>query len=139
MLNINNLDIIFNRGDINQVHALRSVNLHLPPGEFVAIIGSNGAGKSTLLNSVAGVFPATGGQMTIDGQDITDWPEYRRANLMGRVFQNPMLGTAASMTIEQNLTLALKRGQTRGLRIGVTAHRREQFRESLAQFGLGLE
>jgi putative ABC transport system ATP-binding protein len=139
MLKINNLSMVFHSGEVNEVHALRRVDLHLPPGEFVAVIGSNGAGKSTLLNTIAGVNSCTSGQITIDNQDVTDWPEYRRAHLVGRVFQNPLLGTAAAMTIEQNLTLALKRGQNRGLRIGVTAHRREQFREALAHFGLGLE
>lgn len=122
--------MIFNPGDVNEIYALKNVDLQLPPGEFVAIIGSNGAGKSTLLNTVAGVFPATAGRITIAGQDVTTWPEHRRANLIGRVFQNPLLGTAASMTIEQNLTLAIKRGQRRGLRIGVTRQRREQFREA---------
>lgn len=139
MLHISNLTMIFNPGDVNEIYALKNVDLQLPPGEFVAIIGSNGAGKSTLLNTVAGVFPATAGRITIAGQDVTTWPEHRRANLIGRVFQNPLLGTAASMTIEQNLTLAIKRGQRRGLRIGVTRQRREQFREALAHFGLGLE
>jgi putative ABC transport system ATP-binding protein len=139
MLKITELDIIFYPGEVNEVRALRQVNLHLPPGEFVAVIGSNGAGKSTLLNTIAGVFPPSRGRIIIDNQDVSAWPEYRRANLVARVFQNPLMGTAASMTIEQNLTLALKRGQPRGLRIGVTAHRREQFREALAHFGLGLE
>ena len=139
MLKITNLEIIFNPGDINQVHALNNINLLLPPGEFVTVIGSNGAGKSTLLNTVAGVFAPITGQILIDNQDVTDWPEYRRATMVSRVFQNPLMGTAASMTIEQNLTLAIKRGQQRGLRIGVTAQRREQFRDALAHFGLGLE
>lgn len=131
--------MVFNPGDVNEVRALRDVNLHLPPGEFVAVIGSNGAGKSTLLNTIAGVFPCTTGKIEIDGQDVTDWPEHRRAKLVGRVFQDPLLGTAASMTIEQNLTLAIKRGQSRGLRIGVTPRRRSKFKEALSHFGLGLE
>lgn len=139
MLKVTNLDVVFHPGDINEVHALKSVDLHLPPGEFVAVIGSNGAGKSTLLNTIAGVFPPTQGQIVIDDQDVTDWPEHRRASLVGRVFQNPLVGTAASMSIEQNLTLAVKRGARRGLNIGVTAKRREQFREALSHFGLGLE
>ena len=139
MLKISNLNMLFNRGSVNEVHALRDVDLHLPPGDFVTIIGSNGAGKSTLLNTVAGVFPISGGSIFIDGQNVTDWPEYRRASLVGRVFQDPLLGTASSMTIEQNLTLAAKRGHRRGLRRGVTPHVRERFREALAQFGLGLE
>ncbi|MFQ5577186.1 MAG: ABC transporter ATP-binding protein, partial [Anaerolineae bacterium] len=139
MLKISNLHMIFHPGEVNEVHALKDISLHLPPGEFVAVIGSNGAGKSTLLNTIAGVFPCTRGQITIDDHNVTGWPEYRRAGLVGRVFQNPLMGTAASMTIEQNLTLAIKRGQKRGLRPGVTARRRERFREALAHFGLGLE
>ena len=139
MLKISNLNVTFNPGDINEVQALKEISLHLPPGEFVAVIGSNGAGKSTLLNSVAGVFPVSRGHIEIDGQDVTDWPEYRRARLVGRVFQNPLMGTAASMTIEQNLTLAAKRSQWRGLGLGITAQKREQFREALSHFGLGLE
>ena len=139
MLKISHLDIIFNLGNVNEIHALKDINLHLPPGEFLAIIGSNGAGKSTLLNAVAGVFPPTNGQIVINDQDVSTWPEHRRATMVGRVFQNPLMGTAASMSIEQNLTLAIKRGQTRGLGIGVTAKRRTQFREALAHFGLGLE
>lgn len=139
MLKIRNLSKTFNRGEINEVRALREIDLHLPPGDFVSVIGSNGAGKSSLLNVIAGVFPCTTGQIVIDDQDVTGWPEYRRAQLIGRVFQNPLMGTAASMSIEQNLTLAMKRGQTRGLRIGVTGQRRAHFREALAHFGLGLE
>lgn len=139
MLKISNLSVIFNPGNVNQVHALKDVTLHLPPGEFVAVIGSNGAGKSTLLNSVAGVFPVREGTVDIDGQDVTGWPEYRRARLVGRVFQNPLMGTAASMTIEQNLTLAAKRSHWRGVGLGVTPQKREQFREALSHFGLGLE
>ncbi|MCB9078014.1 MAG: ATP-binding cassette domain-containing protein [Anaerolineaceae bacterium] len=139
MLKLTNLSMVFNPGSINEVRALTDVSLHLPPGEFVSVIGSNGAGKSTLLNTIAGVFPVTQGRITIDGQDVTAWPEHRRAALVGRVFQDPLLGTAASMTIEQNLTLAIKRGLRRGLRRGVTPHLRARFREALAQFGLGLE
>ena len=139
MLTIKNLNVIFNPGDINEVHALKDVSLHMPSGEFIAVIGSNGAGKSTLLNAVAGVFPTNRGQIEIDGQDVTGWPEHRRATLVGRVFQNPLSGTAASMTIEQNLTLAAKRSPWRSLKLGVTAQKRAQFKEVLAQLGLGLE
>jgi putative ABC transport system ATP-binding protein len=139
MLEISSLNMIFNPGDINQVRALKNINLSLPPGEFVTIIGSNGAGKSTLLNTVAGVFPPTAGRVVIDHQDVSRWSEHRRATLIGRVFQNPLLGTAATMTIEQNLTLAIKRGNRRSLATGVTRQRRNQFREALAHFGLGLE
>ncbi len=139
MLELTNLSKIFNRGQVNEVRALRDVDLHLSPGEFVTIIGSNGAGKSTLLNTIAGVFPTTTGKIIIDDQDVTGWPEHRRARLVGRVFQDPLKGTAASMSIEQNLTLAAKRGQRRGLRLGVTDEQRERFREALSHFGLGLE
>ncbi len=139
MLKLENVTKTFNLGQINEVRALHDVNLHLPAGEFVTVIGSNGAGKSTLLNVIAGVFPCTSGAVEIEGHDVTGWPEHRRAHLIGRVFQNPLMGTAASMTIEQNLTLALRRGKRRGLGIGVTGERREQFREALSHFGLGLE
>lgn len=139
MLKLVDVSKTFNLGQINEVRALRDVNLHLPAGEFVTVIGSNGAGKSTLLNVIAGVFPSTGGGVKIGGRDVTGWPEHRRAQLIGRVFQNPLMGTAASMTIEQNLTLALRRGERRGLGIGVTGDRREQFREALSHFDLGLE
>lgn len=139
MLTIKNLNKTFHAGEVNEVRALRRVDLHLPPGDFVSVIGSNGAGKSTLLNAIAGVYPVTTGQIIIDGQDVTNWPEHRRAALVGRVFQDPLTGTAASMTIEQNLALALKRGQKRTLRLGVTDERRQQFREVLSHLGLGLE
>jgi putative ABC transport system ATP-binding protein len=139
LLTIKDLSKTFHAGEANEVKALREIDLHLAPGDFVSVIGSNGAGKSSLLNTVAGVFPVSQGQIIIDGQDVTNWPEYRRAAVIGRVFQNPLVGTAASMTIEQNLTLALRRGQSRTLRKGVTKERRDQFREVLAQLGLGLE
>lgn len=139
MLTIENLSKTFYAGQVNEVQALREIDLKLSAGDFVTIIGSNGAGKSTLLNAITGVFPISQGQIRIDGQDVTNWPEYKRAGLISRVFQNPLMGTAASMTIEQNLTLALKRGQSRTLRRGVTAKRREQFRDILSHLGLGLE
>jgi putative ABC transport system ATP-binding protein len=134
-----NLGKTFHAGDVNEIKALRQIDLHLPPGDFVSVIGSNGAGKSTLLNAIAGVYPVTTGQIIIDGQDVTNWPEHKRAAFVGRVFQDPLTGTAASMTIEQNLTLALKRGQKRTLRTGVTEERRQQFREVLSHLELGLE
>ena len=139
MLITRNLGKTFHAGDVNEVRALRQIDLHLPPGDFVSVIGSNGAGKSTLLNAVAGVYPVTTGQIIIDGQDVTNWPEHKRAAFVGRVFQDPLTGTAASMTIEQNLALALKRGQKRTLRTGVTEERRQQFREVLSHLELGLE
>ena len=139
MLITRNLSKTFHAGDVNEVRALRQIDLHLPAGDFVSVIGSNGAGKSTLLNAIAGVYPVTTGQIIIDGQDVTNWPEHKRAAFVGRVFQDPLTGTAASMSIEQNLTLALKRGQKRTLRTGVTKERRQQFREVLSHLGLGLE
>jgi putative ABC transport system ATP-binding protein len=129
----------FNPGTVNEVRALRLVDLHLQPGEFVTIIGGNGAGKSTLLNVVAGVFPPDTGVIQIGGRDCTDLSEDRRANWVGRVFQDPLAGTAPNLTIEQNMAMALLRGQARGLGRGVTEPRRAIFREQLARLGLGLE
>jgi putative tryptophan/tyrosine transport system ATP-binding protein len=139
MLHVEALHHVFNPGDVNEVHALRGITLTLTPGQFVTVIGSNGAGKSTLFNAIAGVFPASQGVIAIDGQDITTWPEHRRAALIGRVFQDPLMGTAASMTIAQNLTLALRRGQRLGLRTGVTRERRQRFQDVVAALELGLE
>jgi len=139
MLTIRNVSKTFNKGTINQKQALNRVNLELQEGDFVTIIGSNGAGKSTLLNAVAGVFPVDEGQIFIDGQDITPLPAYKRASLISRVFQDPMLGTAASMTIEENMVMAMRRGQPRRLRRAITAKERAWFQEQLAQLGLGLE
>lgn len=139
MLTITDLHQTFHVGEVNEIHALRSINLTLPARQFVTVIGSNGAGKSTLFNTIAGVFPPTRGRILIDGQDVTGWPEHRRAYLVGRVFQNPLLGTAASMSIAQNLTLALLRSQRLRLRAGVTPERLRQFGEWLEPLGLGLE
>jgi putative ABC transport system ATP-binding protein len=139
MLTITDLHQTFHAGEVNEIHALRGIELTLPARQFVTVIGSNGAGKSTLFNTIAGVFPPTRGRILIDGQDVTDWPEHRRAYLVGRVFQNPLLGTAASMSIAQNLTLALLRSQRLRLRTGVTPDRLRQFEEWLAPLGLGLE
>jgi putative tryptophan/tyrosine transport system ATP-binding protein len=139
MLTITDLHQTFHAGEVNEIHALRGIDLTLPARQFVTVIGSNGAGKSTLFNTIAGVFPPSRGRILIDGQDVTDWPEHRRAYLVGRVFQNPLLGTAASMSIAQNLTLALLRSQRLRLRTGVTAERLRQFRDWLAPLGLGLE
>ncbi|MCP4416756.1 MAG: ATP-binding cassette domain-containing protein, partial [Chloroflexi bacterium] len=139
MLKINALHQIFNPGHINEVHALRNIDLHLPPAQFVTVIGSNGAGKSTIFNAIAGVFQPTQGSILIDGVDVTKWPEHRRAALVGRVFQDPMLGTAASMSIAQNLSLALLRDQRLRLRTGVTATRKKMFYDLLAPLNLGLE
>jgi putative ABC transport system ATP-binding protein len=139
MLQIESLSQIFNRGSINEVHALRGIELHLPPKHFVTVIGSNGAGKSTLFNVIAGVFPPTQGRIIIDGEDVSEWSEPKRANLIGRVFQNPLQGTAASMTIAENLTLAMLRRQRLGLRLGVSRLRRGKLADLLAPLGLGLE
>lgn len=139
MLRLRDIHQTFHAGEINEVRALRGIDLELTAGQFVTVIGSNGAGKSTLFNVIAGVFPPSRGEIVIDGVDVTAWPEHRRAGLIGRVFQDPLLGTAASMTIAQNLTLASLRNQRLGWRIGVTAARRQQFHELLAPLGLGLE
>jgi putative tryptophan/tyrosine transport system ATP-binding protein len=139
MLQVHNIHHTFNPGDFNQVYALRGVNLELAARQFVTMIGSNGAGKSTLFNAVAGVFRPMRGKILIDGVDVTEWPEHRRATWIGRVFQDPRLGTAASMTIAENLALALLRGQRLGLRLGVNRDRRKVFSSVLAPLGLGLE
>ena len=139
MLQIKGIYKTFNAGTINEKVALKGVNLHLKPGDFVTVIGGNGAGKSTLLNSVAGVYTVDEGQILIDGEDVTHLPEYKRAQLIGRVFQDPMMGTAATMQIEENLALAARRGKFRGLRTGITKAERETYREKLKILGLGLE
>ncbi len=139
MLQIKDVFKTFNAGTINEKVALKGVNLHLKPGDFVTVIGGNGAGKSTMLNSVAGVFPVDEGQILIDGVDVTHLPEYKRAKFIGRVFQDPMMGTAATMQIEENLALAARRGKFRGLRAGITKAEREQYKEELKILGLGLE
>jgi putative ABC transport system ATP-binding protein len=139
MLELTTLHQTFHPGEVNEVRALRGIDLVVPRGQFVTVIGSNGAGKSTIFNVVAGVYPPSQGTITIDGEDVTAWPEHRRAQHVGRVFQDPLMGTAASMTIAQNLTLALLRGEQRRLRTGVTHERMRFFRELLAPLGLGLE
>ena len=139
MLQIKDVFKTFNAGTINEKVALKGVNLHLKPGDFVTVIGGNGAGKSTMLNSVAGVFPVDEGQILIDGVDVTHLPEYKRAKFIGRVFQDPMMGTAATMQIEENLALAARRGKFRGLVPGITKAEREMYREELKILGLGLE
>ena len=139
MLEVKNISKIFNPGTINEKHALTNLSLSLNDGDFVTVIGGNGAGKSTLLNAVAGVWPVDGGAVMIDGMDVTGMPEYKRAKYIGRVFQDPMMGTAPNMQIEENLALAYRRGKKRGLKWGVTAAEREFYREKLATLGLGLE
>jgi len=122
-----------------RVVALDGIDLHVPKGQFITIIGSNGAGKSTLLNAVAGVFFVDEGSILLDGQDVTFMPEHKRAAKVARVFQNPLDGTAASMTVEENIALAAARGRRRGLRRGVRAALRERTKEALARLELGLE
>jgi len=130
---------IFNPGTVNEKVALNGVNLALKEGEFVTVIGGNGAGKSTLLNAVAGVFPIDGGSIVIDETDVTRLPEYRRATYVGRVFQDPMMGTAGNMGIEENLALAYRRGQRRGLKWGISGKERERYKSLLESLDLGLE
>ena len=139
MLDLINIKKTFNPRTVNEKVALNGVNLHLNDGDFVTVIGGNGAGKSTTLNAIAGVWPVDEGQIIIDGQDITHLSEHRRALLLGRVFQDPMTGTAATMQIEENLALAARRGQRRTLRAGITRAEREEYREKLRTLGLGLE
>jgi putative ABC transport system ATP-binding protein len=139
MLNLAALSQTFHAGEVNQVEALRNIDLTLAKGEFVTVIGSNGAGKSTLFNVIAGVFAPTAGTITLDNTDVTRWPEHRRAGLIGRVFQDPLMGTAASMSIAQNLTLALLRGKRHRLVTGVNRSREQHFQTWLEPLGLGLE
>ena len=139
MLNIVNVEKTFNPGTINEKKALNGVNLHLSEGDFVTVIGGNGAGKSTMLNMIAGVYPVDCGSIMIDGVDITQLPEYKRAKYLGRVFQDPMTGTAADMQIEENLALAARRGKKRTLRTGITAKERKEYKELLKILNLGLE
>lgn len=130
---------VFNKDSVNEKLALDNVDLNLKPGDFVTIIGSNGAGKSTMLNAIAGMWPLDQGRVVVGGEDITDLPDYKRAGFIGRVFQDPMVGTAATMTIEENLALAAKRGQKRGLRKGLNRSLRSRIRDELARLDLGLE
>ena len=139
MLDINHIAKTFNPGTITEKRALTDVDLHLQAGDFVTVIGGNGAGKSTMLNAVAGVFSVDKGSIVIDGADVTRLPEYKRAQFLGRVFQDPMTGTAATMSIEENMALAYRRGQRRTLRWGITSKERAFFKEQLATLGLGLE
>ena len=139
MLDLKNICKTFNSRTINEKVALNGVNLHLNEGDFITMIGGNGAGKSTLLNAVAGVWPIDQGSIVLAGQDITKLSEHRRAALLGRVFQDPMMGTAATMQIEENLAIAARRGKRRTLRVGITRDEREEYREKLKVLGLGLE
>ena len=139
MLDLQNISKTFNPGTINEKKALSGLSLHLDPGDFVTVIGGNGAGKSTMLNAIAGVWPVDEGRIILGGTDITALPEYKRAGLIGRVFQDPMMGTAPNMQLEENLALAKRRGERRGLRWGVTKEERADYYEVLKILGLGLE
>ena len=139
MLELKHIYKTFNPGTVNAKTALCDLNLTLENGDFVTVIGGNGAGKSTMLNAVAGAFIVDEGTITIDGQDVTHLPEYKRAAFIGRVFQDPMMGTAATMQIEENLALAARRGQSRGLCWGISKVEREDYRELLRTLDLGLE
>ncbi len=139
MLKVNNIYKTFNIGTVNEKTALLNISLHLAPGDFVTVIGSNGAGKSTLLNAIAGVYGINSGSIFIDGQDITKLMEYQRAEYIGRVFQDPMAGTAPNMTIEENLTMAFKRGEPRRLNKAINHKKQEIFKKSLEVLGLNLE
>ncbi len=139
MLEIQNVHKVFNAGTINEKIALDGVDIRLNKGDFVTIIGGNGAGKSTTLNAIAGVWQIDHGKIIINGTDVTKLSEHKRAPYLGRVFQDPMTGTAATMSIDENLAIAARRGRHRGLRWGVTKAERAEYREKLAQFGLGLE
>ena len=139
MLDIREISKTFNAGTINEKVALNGLSLHMNEGDFVTVIGSNGAGKSTLLNAIAGTWPVDKGSITIGGVDVTGLPEFKRAGLIGRVFQDPMTGTAPNMQLEENLALAYRRGERRGLRWGVTKAERSLYREQLNTLELGLE
>ena len=139
MLDITGVRKTFNVKTVNERIALDGISLHLEAEDFVTVIGGNGAGKSTLLNAIAGVWPVDSGSIVIDGRDITGMPEHKRAIVLGRVFQDPMMGTAATMQIEENLALAARRGDSRTLKTGITREERAAYRDQLAQLGLGLE
>jgi putative ABC transport system ATP-binding protein len=139
MLTLSRLAKVFGRSTPNEVRALAGVDLAIEEGSFVIVIGTNGSGKSTLLNAIAGTFPVDSGSISLDGRDITAWPEHRRARLVGRVFQNPFSGTAPGMTIAENLALAARRGQPRGLGLALKTGMRKELHERVARLNLGLE
>ncbi|MBD5156503.1 MAG: ABC transporter ATP-binding protein [Butyrivibrio sp.] len=139
MLKVSNIYKTFNPGTVNEKTALNGVSLELAEGDFVTVIGGNGAGKSTLLNALAGVWPVDVGSICIDGVDVTKTSEHKRAKYLGRVFQDPMMGTAATMGIDENLALAARRGKFRGLGPGITAKEKVEYRKMLAELDLGLE
>ena len=139
MLLLENVEKTFNRGTINEKKALNGLNLSMKDGDFVTVIGGNGAGKSTMMNMIAGVYPIDKGKVILNGENISRWSEHKRARFLGRVFQDPMTGTAADMEIQENLALAYRRGKRRGMRWAITKDEKEKYRESLKVLGLGLE
>ena len=139
MLEIQDIHKTFNLGTINEKIALNGVNLNLKPGDFVTIIGGNGAGKSSMLNAIAGVWPVDKGRIIVGGTDLTKFPEYKRASYLGRVFQDPMVGTAITMSIEENMAIAARRGKVRGLGWGIRKKEKEAYKEMVAELKLGLE
>ena len=139
MLEISHISKTFNPGTINEKKALVDVSFTLNDGDFCTVIGGNGAGKSTIMNAVSGVWPVDTGSIKIDGIDVTTLPEHKRAKYLGRVFQDPMTGTAGDMRIDENMALAARRGKKRGLKWGVSRAERERYREELAKLDLGLE
>ncbi len=139
MLKIEKAYKVFTPGTVNEKVALNEVDFEMEDGDFVTVIGGNGAGKSTLLNAISGAWQLEGGKIEIDGVDVTKMPEYKRAKFLGRVFQDPMMGTAADMGIDENLALAIRRGKPRGLKWGISAKEKAYFKEELAKLELGLE
>lgn len=139
MLDIKNVRKTFNKNTINEKKALCGIDLHLNEGDFVTVIGGNGAGKSTMLNMIAGVYPIDSGKIQIDGINISRDPEYKRAKYIGRVFQDPMMGTAADMEIQENMALAFRRGRSRGLAWGIKPHEKAYYHNALMKLGLGLQ
>lgn len=139
MITLKNITKYFHKGSVNEVFALNDINLQIDEGDFITVIGSNGAGKSTLLNCIAGSFFPDSGTINVNNYDVTAWPEYKRAKFISRVFQDPLLGTCPSATIQQNMALAIRRGKKRGLAPGVKAKDKRLFKEQLKHLGLGLE
>ena len=139
MLKLTHINKTFFPNTINEKIALKDINLTIEDGEFVTVIGGNGAGKSTMLNIIAGSIPVDSGMILVDDEDITNLPEYKRASILGRVFQDPMMGTAPTMQIDENLAIAARRGDTRGLKWGISKEEREEYKKLLSDFELGLE
>lgn len=139
MLKLDQLYKTFNHNTVNEKRVINGLSLHLNKGDFVTVIGGNGAGKSTILNLIAGVYPPDNGRIILDGETVTNLPEYKRAKYLGRVFQDPMMGTASNMEIQENLALAMRRGKNRGLRWGITNKEKQLYMEKLKNLDLGLE